>query len=201
MTGAPVPLTQWQPQEGDKPLVVEKCHARVATEGPNTTYYQCTNRPTTSRPMQSIFYDQPAIRPVCGTHKRVHDEAQGLQRGPVEDAMRAAVASRFRSLVAGTTLDGGAAVLEEPVHPAAPRVSLPLGLLETILEAGKPVDEFRPGDLVAFIVRDRDRTRYQGVGRVKTVRGNDFLITDTVSGRRYRVPRVDIKRSKPKVPR
>lgn len=203
MPGRPVPLTQYQPAcEGDKPLLTERCHARVATEGPNTLYYQCPNRPTTTRPMHSIFQDTPIARPVCGTHKRVHDDAQDrLERAEVEDALRAAIASRFRALVAGTTLDGGAAVLEDPIHPTAPRVSLPLTLLETLLEAGKPVEDFRPGDLVAFIVRDRDRVRYQGIGRVKLIRGNDFTITDTTSGRRYKVNRQDIKRSKPKVER
>lgn len=201
MTGT-VPLVQWQPaQEGDKALVPEKCNARVATEGPSTAYYQCPNRPTTSRPMKTIFSDTPIAYPVCGTHRRVHDEAQTrIERTEVETAMRAAIGSRFRGLVAGTKLDGFAELVE-PVELAAPRVSIPLNLLETLLEAGKPVEEFHVNDLVAFIVRDRDRTRYQGIGRVKIIKDNLFTITDTISGRRYKVPRADIKRSKPKFER
>lgn len=197
-----VPLIQWQPvQEGDKPLLPEKCNARVATEGPRTTYYQCPNRPTTSRPMKTVFSEAPIAYPVCGTHRRVHDDAQGRsERGEVEATLRAAIASRFRSLTTGTKLDGFAELVE-PIDLAAPRVSIPLNLLEVLLEAGKPVEEFYVNDLVAFIVRDRDRTRYQGVGRVKSIKDNMFVITDSMSGRRYKVPRPDIKRSKPKVER
>ena len=198
----PTPLVQWQPStEADKPLVPIRCHVRVATEGANPRYYQCSQRPTTTRPMRSIFSDAPVARPVCGTHKRVHDDAiDRAERGPVEVALRAAIVSRFRTRVAGTALDG-VAELVEPINLASPRVTLPFTLLESLLEGAKPVEDFRPGDLVAFIVRDRDRTRYQGVGRVKSVHGDEFLITDTISSRRYKVPRRDLKRARPKVER
>lgn len=198
----PVPLTAYSPiVDGDKPLVGERCHARVATEGPNTIYYQCAHRPTTSRPMRSIFHAEPVIKPVCGTHKRVHDDAQEhATRAGVEDMLRNAVASRFRMLVAGTKLDAGVAVLDA-TDPSAPRVSLPLTLLETILEAGKPVEEYKVNDLVAFIVRDRDRVRYQGVGRIKIIGDGEFTITDTQSGRRYKVKRQDIKRARARATR
>lgn len=197
----PVPLTAYSPMAAtDKPLVVERCHARVITEGPHAIVYQCTHRPTTSRPMRSMFHTESVIKPVCGTHKRVHDDALTRHgQAGVEDMLRAAVQSRFRTLVAGTLLDGHAAL--DVTDPGAPRVVLPLALLEQLLEAGKPVEEFAVNDLVAFIVRDRDRIRYQGVGRIKIMRGDEFTITDTMSGRRYKVTRRDIKRAKPKVER
>ena len=198
MDGAKTPLSLWVPTKSASPdrrntaaLDTTKCHAQVTVSGRVTSWHQCDRTPKTERPVrEGLSGDVIVIRPVCGVHARVFDKAMEQDEAhTVARAAAAALQSQFTTLTQGIPW-GDRCYL---TASTAPRVSLPLEIFKMLIESWRPALEPAKGDLVAFIVRDGTRIRHQGTGNVKSIDAKGVHLTDGASGKRFVVPRVDVR--------